>query len=62
MDITEDDVREILESLFDRCARARAMGGIALQDAENGMTVPDGWKLDWQTDYYVPRPLDETLN
>ena len=38
-----------------KCVTARAAGGIALQDVEEGVAeVPEGWELDLDTDYYLP--------
>lgn len=63
MIIDEDDVRSILDSMFERCRKAREMGGIAAIDVLRGThSVPDGWELDLYTEYYVPRPIDAPLH
>jgi hypothetical protein len=49
--------RNVLETFFARCKRAKECGGIPLTDVFNGRPVPDGWVLDIETQYYLPGNL-----
>jgi hypothetical protein len=63
MELTEDTVRDTWNAFIERVDRIKAMGGISLWEVENRLKPkPEGWVLDTQTDYYVPRPLDKPIN
>lgn len=48
-------VRRVVRAARARCVIADAVGGIPLQEIEDGrQTIPDGWKLDPDTMYYLP--------
>lgn len=55
MECTEEMVKNVIDAMFRRCAAARAIGGIALRDVVDGTAeIPDGWALDFDTDYFIP--------
>ena len=59
MIITADDVRNIIASHQRRAAAIVAAGGIPLYEVvDNIKTVPDGWVLDSETQFYIPPNLD----
>ena len=48
-------VKTTVDSFFDKCARHRRIGGIALADVVDGKKeIPEGWSLDSDTMYYLP--------
>ena len=47
-------VRRVIREATARCVVANAMGGVPLQEVVDGRQIPDGWKLDPYTMYYLP--------
>lgn len=54
MEISKNDVEQILSRFFRRGEAAIAAGGIAHKDVVEGVEVPDGWKLDYELAYWLP--------
>jgi len=54
MDLSEEDIREMLHAFFLRCEMARAVGGIPMTEVTDARSVPFGWILDWDTHYFLP--------
>lgn len=54
MELMRIDTERAIASLFRKCEAARTVGGISARDALEGKPVPDGWRLDYQTQYYLP--------
>jgi len=51
-------VRKTIEGFFRRSQAIQAAGGIPLQEVIDGVkTVPEGWRLDQETDFYIPPNL-----
>lgn len=50
----EDNISYILDEFFHRCEMIKAVGGISCKDTLEGIKVPKGWRLDHQTEYYIP--------
>lgn len=61
MEMDQKFISAALRAATERCRRAREMGGISSMDAFSGVRVPDGWIFDPVTDFWVPRPLDATI-
>lgn len=60
-EITADDVKRVLSEHQRRVSAILAAGGIALYlVVDQRATVPDGWVLDTDTDFYIPPNLDLT--
>jgi hypothetical protein len=54
MEITEEDIRQVLADAYANVAYCRRVGGIALIDVmDNRAIVPEGWKLS-TFDFYIP--------
>ena len=54
MQITTQQIEDVLASFFRRCEAAKSAGGIAHRDFVDGTDVPDGWVLDFETYYWLP--------
>jgi hypothetical protein len=63
MILTTQMVEEDLTDFFDRCRQVREMGGIPFWAVFDRVAiVPEGWVFDDITQFYIPRPLDASLN
>lgn len=61
MELTEEFVRQSLAWHQRRVDAILAAGGIAAMDAIDGLAVvPDGWVLDYITDFWIQPNLDLT--
>jgi hypothetical protein len=55
MTISRRQIEAVVASMFRQGEAARNSGGIALRDVADGnATVPQGWKLDPLTCYFLP--------
>lgn len=52
--ITEEMIENTIRRAFRRSEAAQAAGGIGEQDRYNGAVIPEGWKLDYETEYWLP--------
>ena len=58
MELTPEFITEILQSYVERVAIIEAVGGVSMESVQdNRATVPAGWHLDWETDYFIPPNL-----
>lgn len=54
VELSNSDIEHILAKFWRRAEAARAAGGISKKDQFEGATIPDGWVLDYQIDYWLP--------
>jgi hypothetical protein len=54
MTFTKDSVEIAIITMFRRADAARAAGGISERERVNGAHIPDGWKIDYATKYWLP--------
>jgi len=52
--IDEEMIENVIQVMFRRSEAAKAAGGISEYDRMNGVSVPEGWKLDYELDYWLP--------
>lgn len=58
MELTAEFVQQILASFLRRSEMIRLAGGVALKDVVDGTAiVPDGWVIDYETQFYIPPGL-----
>lgn len=54
MEISQKDIEDVMSRFFRRSEAARAAGGISHKDVVEGATIPDGWRLDHELDFWLP--------
>ena len=52
---TPEEIEQVILNFFVRCRSAENAGGITLRDAVNGTEIPEDWKLDPDTNFYIPQ-------
>ncbi len=61
--LDEDDIRNILTNFQERSKLIQRAGGIAARDVVDGRsTIPTGWILDAQMDFYIPPNFEEIMS